>query len=158
LDPLVPPGIGPQMVAPENELVATQAHLPGQRLHERHEILWLHAGVPAVLVDLIGRGLDEGWGAVFHRLFHGGPQGQGVGRADGPGGSPGKDRLDGNVGPPGRPRTWEMDAPVSQRADGPAFRPGLSEVPLGWGGRTARPPAAARSPPWSRGPPGRTPG
>ena len=48
-----------QMVSAQNNARRIEAHLLCDAAHEAHEIRWLHAGVAAVLVDLVAGGFEQ---------------------------------------------------------------------------------------------------
>ena len=77
------PGIGAEVVAAEDEVMGVKADAVRDFQGEVAEEKGGHAGVAALLVDLVGGGLEEEGGAVQEGLLHGGFDDPGVGGADG---------------------------------------------------------------------------
>lgn len=77
------PGIGAEVIATEEDAFGGKTELCGNVEDEPAEVGGLHAGVAAVLVDLVGGGFDEDWAAVVEGLPNGGADDPGVGGTDG---------------------------------------------------------------------------
>ncbi len=78
----MPPGVGAEVIAAENELLEGKAGVAGDLFDEVTEAGGLHAGVAAVLIDLIAGGFDEAEAVVGDGLFCGGPENERVSAAD----------------------------------------------------------------------------
>ena len=76
------PGIGAEMVTAEDEAGGGETAGCGDASDQAMKVLGRHAGVPAVVIDLVGRGLDQQMRAVFERLFHSRFKNPGMGGTD----------------------------------------------------------------------------